>query len=330
MAYNLDAVLASTHARIEKKFQDQLSTKTPMHKKFTEEGKALVEGGKELTFPVILANGNAGSYYGDDTLTISRPSGLQPLKFDWKQFYSTVVLDGIEEIMNAGEAEAASLFEGRMSQAELTTAENFEQMLCGDGTGNVGGDGTVRDWNGLQNLIADDPTTGTIGGLSRVTYAKLRNQVYSTAVTAFNTSQAGRNAMTTLWMNCKHGSRTPNWSVTTDAIWVLFQLSLTQNERYEMASATKANAGFPTITFMGNTQVVSSAFCAANHMYMMRVAKPKTDGGIFMIVSKSRDFKMGKFIEPADQDKRVAKILTAGQLGTDAPYLNGVITNITG
>lgn len=333
MAYNLDAVLASSHARIEKKFQDNLSTKTPMFMKFTEkEGKSLIEGGKELTFPVILADGNAGSYYGDDTLAVSRPGGLQPLTFNWKQFYSTVVLDGIEEIMNAGEAEAASLLEGRMSQAELTTAENFEEMLCGDGTGNVGGDGTVRDWNGLQNLIADDPTTGTIGGLSRATYSKLRNQIYSTAVTGFNTSNAGRVAMTTLWVACKHGSRVPNFAVTTDAIWVLFDISLQANERYVMSNADKklGNAGFPNIVFMGNTTVVSSAYCAADHMYMMRVAKPKTDGGIFLLLSKSRNFKLGKFIEPVDQDKRVAKVLTAGQLGTDAPYLNGVITSITG
>lgn len=333
MAYNLDAVLASTHARIEKKFQDNLTTKTPLFTKFTEkEGLVPVEGGKELTFPVILANGNAGSYYGDDVLTVSRPGGLQPLVYNWKQFYSTIVIDGVEEIMNAGESEAASLLEGRMSQGELTTAEVFEQMLCGDGTGNVGGDGVARDWNGLQNLIADDPTTGSIGGLSRVTYSKLRNQVYSTAVSAFNTSQAGRNAMTTLWVNCKHGNRVPNFAVTTDAIWVLFQLSLNNNERYVMEGADKklANAGFPNIVFMGGTTVVSSNFSPASHMYMMRVAKPKTDGGIFLVVSKSRNFKLGKFIEPVDQDKRVAKVLTAGQFATDAPYLNGVITSITG
>lgn len=332
MAYNLDAVLASTHARIEKKFQDNLSTKTPLFLKFTSEGQALVEGGKELTYPVILANGNAGSYYGDDILTVSRPGGLQPLTFSWKQFYSTVTIDGVEEIMNAGESEGASLLEGRMSQAELTTAEKFEEMLCGDGTGNVGGDGTARDWNGLQNLIPDVNTSGSIGGLSLATYTKLRNQVYSATVTAFNTSQAGRNAMTTLWVNCKHGSRTPNFAVTTDAIWVLFQLSLTANEKFEMMNGDKkmANAGFPNIQFMGGTTVVSSAFCPTAHMYMMRVAKPKTDGGVFLVISKSRNFKMNKFIEPIDQDKRVAKVLTAGQLATDAPYLNGVITSITG
>jgi hypothetical protein len=65
-------------------------------------------------------------------------------------------------------------------------------------------------------------------------------------------------------------------------------------------------------------------------MYMMRIAKPKSDGGIFLLFNRDRYFKMGKFIEPVDQDKRVAKILTAGQLATDAPYLNGVATSITG
>lgn len=328
MSYNLDAVLASTHARIEKKFQDNLSTKTPMFMKFAEkEGKVMVQGGKELTFPVILDDGNAGSYYGDDVLTVSRPSGLQPLKFDWKQFYSTVVIDGIEEIMNSGAEAAADLVEGRMKQAELTTANKFEAMLCGDGTGNAS-----KDWNGLQSLIADDPTTGTVGQLSRVTYSALRNQVYSTAVTAFNTTQAGRNAMTRLFVDCTKGGRKPNFIITTPAIWVLYQLSLTANERFVMEGGDKklASAGFDNIVFMGQAPVVASDSVLASHMYMIRVAKPKTDGGTFLVFNQDRNFKMGKFIEPADQDKRVAKILSAGQLCTDAPYLNGVITSITG
>jgi len=328
MAYNLDAVLASTHARIEKKFQDNLSQKSPMFIKFAEkEGKSLVNGGKELTFPVILGDGTAGSYYGDDILTVSRPDGLQPLKFDWKQFFSTVVIDGIEEIMNSGPEAAADLVEGRKKQAELTTANKFEAMLCGDGTGN-----SSKDWNGLQNLIADDPTTGTVGQLSRVTYSALRNQVYSTAVSAFNTSAAGRAAMTRLYVDCTKGGRKPNFIVTTPAIWVLYQLSLTANERFVMEGADKklASAGFQNIVFMGDAPVVASDECPASHMYMIRISKPKSDGGTFLVFNRDRNFKMGKFIEPADQDKRVAKILTAGQLCTDAPYLNGVATAITG
>lgn len=332
MAYNLDAVLASTHARIEKKFQNNLEGKNALYLKFVEKnGRALLEGGKELTFPVILGRGNAGSYYGDDELTIDRPAGLQPLKYDWKQFYSSIVIDGIEEIMNAGPEQAADLVEGRMSQAEITTANDFEQMLCGDASGNVGGDGVARDWNGLQNLIADDPTTGTIGQLSRVTYTQLRNQTFTTAVTGFNTSQAGRNAMSTLWVRCTNGGRSPNFAVTTAAIWTLYQLSLTANEQYIMnQDKTLASAGFPSISFMGNMPVVFSGNCLASHMYFIRIAKPKTDGGTFLVISKNANFKMRPFQTPINQDKRVALVLSAGQLCTDAPYLNGVATNITG
>lgn len=325
--FNLDGISASTHARIEKKFQDNLSVKTPMAMKFTEkEGKFLVDGGKELTFPVILDDGQAGSYYGDDQLNISRPTGLQPLTFSWKQFYSSVRIDGIEEIMNAGEGEGASLFEGRMKQAELTTANKFEQMLCGDGTGN-----SSKDWNGLQNIVSDTPTTGTIGGLSRATYSQLQNQIVSTAVTGFNTAQAGRNALTSLWANCTNGGRSPNFAVTTVAIWTLFNLSLTANERFVDVNADKKllNAGFQSISFMGMPVVFSSNIQAA-HLYMLRIAKPKTDGGIFLCVSKQADFKMRPFQKPVDQDFRVALVLTAGQLATDAPYLHGVATNITG
>lgn len=327
-AYNLEAISASTHARIEKKFQDNLIGANPAFLKFAEkEGKVLIDGGKELTFPVIVDDGNATSYYGDDVLPVSRPGGLQALTFQWKQFASTIVIDGIEEVMNSGPEAQADVLEGRMKQGESTTANKFEAMLNGDGTGNGG-----KDWNGFQNIISDTPTTGTIGGLSRATYAQLQNQIFSTAVSAFNTSQAGRNAMTRLYVDCTKGDRSPNWGETTKAIWVLYQLSLTANEKFEMMNGDKklASAGFKNIVFMGDCPITYSDNCPTAHMYLMRIAKPKTTGGIFLMFNRDRHFKLGKFIEPADQDKRIAKVLSAGQLCTDAPYLNGVITNITG
>lgn len=325
--YNQDGIDASTHARIEKKFQDNLIGATPAFIKFAEkEGKSLIDGGKELTFPIIVDDGNAGSYIGDEVLGVSRPGGLQPLTYQWRQFYSSIVIDGIEEVMNSGPEAAADLLDGRMKQAESTTANAFDVMLNGDGTGN-----SSKDWNGFQNLIADDPTTGTIGGLSRVTYSNARNQTYTTAVTAFNTAQAGRQAMTRLYVDCTKGMRAPNWGETTKAIWVLFQLSLTTNERYMMDGDKKlASAGFQNIVFMGDCPITFSDNCLATHLYLMRIAKPKTTGGIFMVFNRDRHFKLGEFRKPVDQDKRVALVLSAGQLCTDAPYLNGVITNITG
>lgn len=332
MAFNLDAINATTLAKINKKFTDNLSTKTPLFLKLKEKGGLeTVDGGKELTYPVILANGNAGSYYGDDVLTISRPAGIQPLTYNWKQFYSTIRIDGIEEIMNAGEGLGAKLFEGRMEQAEITTSELFETMLFGDATGNVGGDGVARDWNGLQALVADDPTTGTIGGLARASYTKIRNQAYTTAVAAFNTTNAGRIALTTLWANCTQGQRSPNFITTTVAIWTLYQISLTSNERFVMSGGDKAltSAGFANTAFMSAPVTFSSA-CPASHLYMLRIAKPSSTGGIFLVVSSAKNFKMEPFIKPIDQDIRVSKVLTAGQLCCDAPYLNGVATSITG
>jgi len=325
-AFDLTAVNASTRARIEKKWQDNLSVKTPLMMRFKEEGgMQLIGGGTELSFPVISDDGNAGSYQGDDILNISRPGGLIKLTYNWKQFYSTVRIDGLEEIQNAGEEEAASVYEGRFAQAETTTINKFEEMLFGDATGNQS-----KDWNGLRALVADDPSTGTIGGQSRATNTQLRNQANTTAVTAFNTSQNGRSVLTNLYASCVQGIRKPNFISTTQAIWVLYNLSLTSNERFIPENSKKlANAGFDVVAFM-NAPVTMSAKCPASHLYMLRIAKPKSDGGIFLLISKDRNFKLGKFIEPADQDFIVAKVLTAGELATDAPYLQGVATNITG
>lgn len=325
-AYDLTAVQASTHARIEKKFQDNLMKKTPLLMRLKDQGgMQLIGGGTELSFPVIVDDGNAGSYQGDDVLNIGRPGGLIKLTYNWKQFYSTVRIDGLEEIQNAGEEQAASVLDGRFAQAETTTANKFEEQLFGDGTGNGS-----KDFNGLQAIISETPTTGTVGGQSRATYSQLQNQVYSTAITGFNTSSAGRIGMTTLWADCVQGTRKPNFIVTTSTIWGLYQISLTTNERFLPDSLKgMVNAGFAVVSFM-DAPVTMSAYCPAGNLYMLRIAKPKTDGGLSLVVSRSRNFKLGKFIEPTNQDFVVAKILTAGELICDAPYLQGVIASITG
>jgi len=335
-AYDNTSVQAATTARIEKKFQDNLSRRSPVIAKFkSAEGMQVIGGGTELSFPVITDSGNAQSYRGDDVLPIGR-STLRRLTYNWSQFAATVTIHGLEDVMNEGDEAAASVEDGRMEQAEVSTVNAFETMFGSNGEGNVGADGDARDWNGLQNLVSDTPTVGTIGGLSRVSIPQVRNQAYTTAVTAFNTTNNGRTAMTTLYVACCQGGRKPNFIPTTPAIWVLFELSLTTNERvlYETGKMSgqdsgMISAGIPNIGFMG-APVVFSDGIAANHLYMLRVGKPKASGAIFMLVSRKRNFSMGKWIEPNDKDMRTMKILTAGQLATDAPYLQGVVTNITG
>lgn len=327
MAFNLDGVLASTLPNINKKFQDNLSTKTPFMFKLKEQGGMnMVDGGTVLRFPVILGKGIAGSYYGDDVLDVTRPGGITYLEYDWKQYFSSVTIVGIEEIQNAGEEQAVKLIDGRMQQAETTTSENFEAMLFDP----TGGGNEGKDWTSLPQIVSDTPTVGNIGKQSRAANPQLQNQVFSTLVSAFNTSQNGRSALTTLWLACTNGLRSPNFIVTTAAIWQLYQLSLTANERFVMESeADKSlrNAGFMTQAFM-TSPVTFSAQCPASHLYMLRIKQPNSDGGLFLSISKTRNFKMEEFRKPVNQDVRTALALTAGELCCDAPYLQGVATTI--
>ena len=272
--YDVTSIDATTLSKIEKKFQDNLSKRSPVIAKFrSSEAMVLMDGGKELSFPVICDNGNATSYLGDDTLPVTKQQ-LRRLTFSWRQFAATVRIDGLEEILNSGPEEAASILEGRMEGAEIDTTNKFETMLGADGTGNVGGDGEVRDWNGLQNLVSDTPTTGLIGGLSRTTFTQLRNQVFSTAVTAFNTSNAGRNALLELWTNCCQGGRRPNFIPTTPAIWRLYHLSLTATERLDLENGKdrSVTAGIPNLKFMDADVVLDGGmggFAPASTAYFL-------------------------------------------------------------
>src|SRR5258706_4081486 len=130
---------------------------------------------QEVSFP---ANGNAGWYSGYETLPIAAQDVISAAEYSWKQAAVPVTISGLDQLMNSGPERMIDLMEARMAVAEASIANLIALSIYSDGTGSGG-----KELDGLLKQVATAPSTGTVGGIDRATWAFWRNQIFKTTTT---------------------------------------------------------------------------------------------------------------------------------------------------
>ncbi len=308
----LSALVASTYKHMQGEFADNCSNGNEFFRYMKMKGSVKVSGGEKIVEELMYAVGNGGSYSGMDPLTISKPEGLSAAEFDWSEYYATVTVEGSEQIRNSGPEKVNDLVKARIKQAEITMANLHGLAIYGDGTGNSG-----KDLLGLAAICDNDPTTGTLGTINRATAG---NEFWRNAIdtiTAFNTSNEGLTDMGSMVRTLSRGKDRPKVIVAGNTVFGLIEQAA--NGRAQFNNPQLADLGFHALKFEG-IDVMYDPQCTAARLYFLN-----TDY-LHLNVHSERNYKMGKFIEPADGVYEVAKILWAGQLTVSNCALQGVIT----
>jgi hypothetical protein len=273
------------------------------------EGRSIVQ---ELDF---AENGTFMFYKGDEILNISSSDVLTAAEFDWKQASCAVKINGLEmDVQNVGRAQKIDLLEGRITNAERTMKNKITESCYSDGTGSSG-----KAIGGLQLLVADDPTTGTVGGISRVTYTNWRNSLYDfSAETVTASATTIQSAMNTLWLRSSRGTDTVDLILSDSVYFNFFWTSLQAQQR--LFDPDMAKLGFKSIMF-NTAQVVyeDSAGMPASHMYFLN-----TDFIHFRYAAK-RLFKPLEKVMSINQDAFVQLITFAGNLTLSNAARQGVM-----
>lgn len=131
-------------------------------------------GGANITNPITVGrNPNIASYQYYDELPIAQTNEFTTIGYGWSRVAGTVIISDQEADENTGEAALFKLLNAKMETLEESIGEKFSEYLYGAGTG--------TDPLGLASLIPDDPTTGTLGALSRATETQWRTSAYQFA-----------------------------------------------------------------------------------------------------------------------------------------------------
>ncbi len=273
-------------------------------------------GGRTFTHPLIYGTNTSFQMYGKyDTISTPDPDILTRSEFDIKIAAGSIVLSWLEEAQNQGKEALIKYAEEKKQEAIISMGELLGDQVFGTGA-------VSNDFDGLQKLISDDPSSQTdVGGINPSSYSYWRNQTYTTTVSAFNTGQAGIKAMDTLLLACTFGRFGPKVIVTTKTIWSLYQVGLAGNIRY--AHTDLADAGFRSLDYAG-LPVLFDDNCPAGHMYMV-----DTDS-LWLQVLRRGNNQVTEFRASTNQLTDVALMYLFGNLTTGSRRTQGVITDITG
>ena len=177
---DFNQILSTTLKNYIPKLADNVFTARPLFYALTN-GQSLrrISGGAKIVVPIIYGtNTTAGSYAGDDTISITAQTGITAAEYEWKQYAASVTITGIEEAKNNGEAQIIDLLEGKIMQAEETIIQNMNTMFWSNGAGNGG-----KDMFGLNGLVGTGNDGASATGLAGIDATDALNSWWRSTLT---------------------------------------------------------------------------------------------------------------------------------------------------
>jgi len=272
-------------------------------------------GGNVIIEELEYAENSTFQFYtGYEVLNINPSDVFTAAEYDWKQASVNVSSSGLEiEVQNTGKEKVIPLLEKRIKNAKRTAANNMSTAVYSDGTGSAG-----KELGGLQLLVADDPATGTVGGIDRAGTGNGFWQNQTSGDATLTTSAHMRTEMQAMWLETKRGTDTVDTIPTDQLFYSLFWDSLTDIQR--IASDSKAVAGFETLMYVtANVIFDGDSGIPSSHMYFLN-----TDF-IYLRPHSTRNWVPMEKKTSVNQDATIVPLVWAGNLTMSNAALQGVI-----
>lgn len=298
---------------------DNMSKNNALLRRLKERGKIKpVSGGRTIVQELMYQeNSTFQRYSGYELLNVSPSDVISAAEYDWKQASVAVTISGLEQYQNAGEDAIIDLLESRIENAELTMMNNLSLDMYSDGTASSG-----KQIGGLQLLVADNPTSGTVGGINRASYAFWRNQKFQATSDGGSAASATNitRYMNTMYQRTKRYTDEADLIVADTNYYNLYWQSLQAIQR--ITTDQSANAGYGSLKYM-SADVVSDGGqgggCPLNHMYFLNTKY------IFWRPHRDRNMVPSGDVRSINQDASVNLILWMGNMTTSNASLQGVI-----
>ena len=309
-----DDIFTTTLEKRSGKLADNVTKGNILLKTLSEKDKIRTfAGGSKILEELEYGEGDMVWYAGYDSITYSPKQLFTAAEYNMKQCAVPVAISGEEELKNSGAEAIIKLYAKRIENAQKTLKNKIGAAIYGDGTASSG-----KSITGLKALVADDPTSGTVGGINRATATNAfwRNKTLSNELTSANLV----NNMNVLYMNCTRGSDHPDLIVTGGAMFNLYETYC--QGKMQFTDPKMADAGFNALRYKGVFVVCDNGNCPENKMYMLN-----TDY-IYFRPHKDRNFRViGGDRMAINQDAKYKLIGWAGNMTMSNAALQGVLIN---
>lgn len=318
----LSEIITTTLRNRSGKLADNVSDNNALLKRLKEKGKIKPASGGRTIVQELDYQENATylRYSGYETLNISPQDIATAAEFSWKQMAIAVTISGLEQLQNSGKEQVIDLLEARITNAERSFMNNMAADVYSDGTA-AGG----KQIGGLQLLIADTPTSGTVGGIDRATWSWWRNVSYDATTDGGAAATAAniQSYMNRVYMQLVRGTDHPDLIVADNNYFRLYWESLQAIQR--ITSDNQASAGFMSLKYMGSDVVFDGGYggnAPTNHMYFIN------SNHLFLRPHRDRNFvaldpEGGRF--SVNQDALVKLWAWCGNMTASNCFLSGVL-----
>lgn len=283
--------------------------------------KEQADGGRLIEETIMYAeNTTQAAIAPTGTISTNIIDVFDAARFDWKVYAGTCSYGWLEELKARGASAKIDLI-----AEKIENARNSQIALLNRDAWNTSTP-TALQLTAVPTLIAEDPTTGIVGGINGGTYSFWRNRVASgtNTGTAFN---ALRSAGTSVFNQCSLGGaeKTPTFSITSRTVLEGLEGTMTSLIRY--TSEDRKNDGDPSfmnnaLKFKGIPAVYDEDAPSDDWFFLnpMFLKFRHLSGGLL---------KLHPEVQPANQLTNVHKLSTAGNLSVSARRHLGRVYNIT-
>jgi len=273
-----DELLTSTMHNVRGTYTDNIFKKNPLLEHLLSNGRVQIkDGGYEIIEPLLYAEGQADTYGEWDIISVKPANSLTAARFPWKQWFSTIIISGLDEAQNSGKEQRINLLEAKIKQSEMTMRSKMAKMLYGTYVSAT----PANDWISLDTAI--DNTT-PVGGIDPATEAWWKS--YEAVVGAVDAAGLETAMRTAVMTTSDNGGDAVDAIFTDPATYAFYESTLTPQVRY--TDTDKANLGFRNLLFE-NAPVMWDAECPAGTMYGINSEY------IGIAIHKDRNFEQSPF-----------------------------------
>lgn len=259
------------------------------------------------------SNGTVQSQGEYDTFNTTPQDVLSTATFAQKIITGTMTMTDLEMKQNSGKEAFINLAEAKKKVLIESMKNYLGSQIYADGTGSGG-----KEIGGLQLLIADAPTTGTVGAINRANYSVWQNKLYDFSVeSATASSSTIQAAFNTLWTRCQaQAGELPDLIAADSVYFSFFESSLQSVQR--ITDPSIGALGFSSYKYK-NADVFYDPECPASHAYFINT------NHVFLKYLGKDLLEVGETMRPVNQNAYVTPIVFTGNMTIDNARVHGVM-----
>lgn len=313
----LDNLYASTWQHMREEVIDNIFDSAPFWFWLKEHNKLRsVSGGRHILDTLEYAKNDGVGFIGrGGTVPLNDREFLTNSVWDWRYLQAPLVRFGVDDQKNRGKTRILDLAKAKLNNAQESLVDTLETTLFGG----AGAEGAGFD--GLQLLVADDPTTNvTVGSINQSTESWWRNKTDNMTGVSFATSGTAR--MRTMLNNCMNSRKKdrPDILMTTQFVFEQYEDNIL--DKYQHTDKKMNDLGFENLKFK-NIPLVWSPACGAGRMYFLNTRF------LSFVYDPALFFDMTEWKAIPDQiNDRAAQIITACSLTTNRRRVQGILRGI--